>query len=274
MAEKIKELLLSGVIGDITQTDFHWYPDTSHGADYFRRWHAYKENSGSLFVHKATHHFDLINWYLQSEPVEVFAHAALRHYGRNGAVRATNCRTCPHTKDCKFYRNITRNDELRRLYVECESDDGYLRDACVFRADIDIYDTMTATMKYASGALLSYSLNCAMPYEGYHLSFNGTQGRIEVRCYERQPWTVPGIAEIRVSKNFGKTEVITLQGATAGHFGADPRLHAMVFNPSAPDPLQQRACSCAGALSLLTGVAARKSVEQSRAVKIAELMTL
>lgn len=58
---KIWELLRTGEIGDITSVDFHWYLDTSHGADYFRRWHRLVECSGSLWVHKASHHFDLLN---------------------------------------------------------------------------------------------------------------------------------------------------------------------------------------------------------------------
>ena len=37
--QKIKELLLSGAIGRVTSVDFSWYLDTTHGADYFRRWH-------------------------------------------------------------------------------------------------------------------------------------------------------------------------------------------------------------------------------------------
>ncbi len=40
------------LIGDIKSVDFHWYLDTSHGADYFRRWHRLRKNSGSLLVHK------------------------------------------------------------------------------------------------------------------------------------------------------------------------------------------------------------------------------
>ena len=38
-----------------------WYLDARHGADYFRRWHRLRSKSGSLWVHKSTHHFDLIN---------------------------------------------------------------------------------------------------------------------------------------------------------------------------------------------------------------------
>ena len=57
--QTIKELLMSGAIGKVTSVDFSWYLDTRHGADYFRRWHRLRSKSGSLWVHKATHHFDL-----------------------------------------------------------------------------------------------------------------------------------------------------------------------------------------------------------------------
>ncbi|MEV0115714.1 Gfo/Idh/MocA family oxidoreductase [Streptomyces sp. NPDC050844] len=52
------ELLAGGEIGDIGSVHFEWLLDLRHGADYFRRWHRNKSNSGGLMVHKATHHFD------------------------------------------------------------------------------------------------------------------------------------------------------------------------------------------------------------------------
>jgi predicted dehydrogenase len=274
IAEKIKEILASGAIGPVTSVDFHWYLDVQHGADYFRRWHAYKESSGSLWVHKATHHFDMINWALEADPVEVTAFGELKNYGRNGKLRGKNCRTCPHKGECKFYWDMTRSPQLMRLYAECESEDGYLRDGCVYREDINIWDTMTANVKYSSGALMSYSLNTFMPYEGYHLAFNGMDGRLDVRAYERQPWTPPATAEIRVTKNFGKSELVEMKIGLGGHFGADPKLKDMIFKPDIPDPLKQRAGSRAGAMSLLTGVAAVRSIEQRRPVKIADLIKL
>src|SRR4030065_2210248 len=68
-ATRIKEILMSHEIGDVTSVDFHWYLDIYHGASYFRRWHAFKQNSGSLLVHKASHHFDLMHWWLGAGPV-------------------------------------------------------------------------------------------------------------------------------------------------------------------------------------------------------------
>ena len=83
---EVKKLLDEGAIGRITSVDFHWYLNTYHGASYFRRWHGLRQFGGTLWVHKATHHFDLLNWWLDSDPEEVFAYGSLEHYGSNGPV--------------------------------------------------------------------------------------------------------------------------------------------------------------------------------------------
>jgi predicted dehydrogenase len=113
--QKIKEVLMSGAIGKVISVDFSWYLDVYHGADYFRRWHRLRTKSGSLWVHKATHHFDLINWWLDADPVEVSARAGLEVYGRNGSFRAPNCRTCPHTDKCRFFYDMKKDDMRMEL---------------------------------------------------------------------------------------------------------------------------------------------------------------
>ena len=144
--------------------------------------------SGSLWVHKASHHFDLINWWIDAEPVQVSALGSLANYGKSGPFRHTNCRPCPHKDKCSYYWDINRSRNLVALYNDCESADGYQRDGCVFKEDIDIFDTMNAVVRYSNGVNMSYSVNTFMPVEGYYLAFNGTKGRLEVRDYERQPW--------------------------------------------------------------------------------------
>jgi predicted dehydrogenase len=270
-SQRIKELLRAGVIGDVVSVDFHWYLDTEHGADYFRRWHAYMEWSGSLFVHKATHHFDLLSWYLESEPEQVFAQGELRHYGARGPFRGQRCRGCPHAARCDFFLDLDKDPRLVALYEEPSRLDGYFRDACVFREDIDIPDTMSAVIRHANGVQTSYSLNTFMPIEGHHLAFNGTSGRIEIRQYERQPWAVPDHDEIWLMKNFGPVERIVVPHQPGGHFGGDPILHRMLFKPGMEDPLGQRAGSRAGAMSVLCGIAAVRSMREGRRVTVAEL---
>ena len=174
--QKIKELLMSGEIGTITSVDFTWFLDTTHGADYFRRWHRLRSKSGSLWVHKASHHFDLVNWWIDGEPVQVSALGSLATYGKSGPFRHTNCRTCPHKDKCAYYWDINKSPNLVALYNDCESADGYQRDGCVFKEDIDIFDTMNAVVKYSNGVNMSYSVNAFMPVEGYYLAVQRHQG--------------------------------------------------------------------------------------------------
>lgn len=269
---KLKELLSSGTIGTVTSVDFHWYLDTNHGADYFRRWHAYTENSGSLFVHKATHHFDLLNWYLESEPETVAAFGELRNYGFNSPFRGERCTTCSHKSNCDYFFDLSQMPFLEALYEEPSQLDGYVRDACVFREDIDIPDTMTATIRYRNGVIASYSLNAYMPIEGHHIAFNGTKGRIELRQYEVQPWETPAADEILVIRNFmEKEERIVVPRSPGGHYGGDDRMRNMIFHGDVSDPLGQRAGSRAGAMSVLTGIAALQSARSKRLVRIDEL---
>lgn len=275
-AAKIKELLNSGEIGRVTSVDFHWYLNTKHGADYFRRWHAYTENSGSLFVHKATHHFDLLNWYLDSDPDAVTSFADLQNYGRKGPFRGPRCKLCPHTQECDYYLDLEKDPFLDTLYEDPSRIDGYFRDGCVFREDIDIPDTMVASIRYRNNVHVSYSLNTFQPIEGHHLAFNGTKGRIEIRQYEAQPWEEPKEDTILLIRSFphGKEAVerITVPHFSGGHYGGDDRMRNMIFKPDMQDKLAQRAGTRAGAISVLCGIAALTSSRTGKVVNISDLM--
>lgn len=272
--QKLYELLRSKAIGDITSVDFHWYLDVHHGADYFRRWHRLRRQSGSLLVHKATHHFDLLNWWLDSDPEEVFAFGKLDVYGTNGSFRSDKCRGCTWKDTCKFYWDITKNPWLTQLYVANEQYDGYLRDGCVFREDIDIFDQMAVQIKYANAVQVSYSLTAFSPYEGYRIAFNGTEGRLEAWIQETQPWQAPPFDEIHLTRNFGEREIIQVPNNEAGHGGGDSRLRKQIFNPGAEDLYRQAAGSRDGAMACLVGIAARQSIDKGKPVKISSLTPL
>ncbi|HEX8774875.1 MAG TPA: Gfo/Idh/MocA family oxidoreductase [Pyrinomonadaceae bacterium] len=272
--QKIKEILMSGEIGRVISVDFSWYLDVRHGADYFRRWHRLKRGGGSLWVHKATHHFDLINWWLDADPLEVSAQGDLQIYGKRGPFRYSHCRPCPHKSKCRFYYDMTKDARRMKLYAACEDVDNYHRDGCVYREDVDIYDTMSAVVKYSNGVNMSYSLNAFMPIEGYRLAFNGELGRLEVRDYERQPWPVAEETEMYVTRSFGKRTKITVPKIEGGHGGGDDRLRDLIFRKVKVPDYMRLPDSRAGAMSCLTGIAARKSVERKQPVKIADLIRL
>lgn len=291
---KIKELLMNNEIGELVSVDFHWYLNTYHGASYFRRWHGLRQAGGTLWVHKSTHHFDLLNWWLDSDPAEVFAYGALEHYGSNGPFRGNNCRDCSHTKDCKFYWDITKSQRNMKLYVENEKHDGYIRDNCLFRDDINIYDKMSAQIKYANDVVVNYSLTTYSPYEGWRIAFNGKNGRLE--AWLDIPWLEDsGVdqAELHAAemnqkgkeaqqyrpmilhKNWEKYQTVNVPYERGGHGGGDKRLHDKIFrSPENPDPMQHAAGIRDGAMSILIGVAARKSIESGHPVRIAELTDL
>ena len=272
--QKLYELLRKNVIGRITSVDFHWYLDIHHGADYFRRWHRLRQHSGSLLVHKASHHFDLLNWWLESEPEEVFAYGMLEHYGKNNDFRHTHCRPCPYKDKCKFYWDINKDKRLVQLYVDNEQYDGYHRDGCVWREDIDIFDKMAVQVKYANKVQVSYSLTTYSPYEGYRIAFNGTKGRLEAWIKERQPWEEQPFDEIQVTTNFGKRELIRIPNNEEGHGGGDVRLRRDIFIPGGKDTYRQAASSRDGAMAILIGIAARNSIDSGKPVRIGDLTTL
>jgi predicted dehydrogenase len=273
-AVKTKEILMGGEIGEITSVDFNWYLDVYHGASYFRRWHGFKQCSGSLLVHKASHHFDLMNWWLNAEPVEVNAYGELRRYGYNGSFRGERCMNCPHKSSCEFFWDITKDEHSMNLYVKAESADGYIRDACVFRNKINIWDTMCVQVRYHNRVPMSYSLNAFMPYEGFDVGFNGTKGRLDVRAYHAQPWKVDNLAEFRITQSFRSSRTFAIKSGGGGHWGADQVMQDQIFRDPKPDPLGRKAGSRDGALSALIGIAARHSIEQGRPIKIDELVKI
>ena len=272
---KIKQLLAEKRIGDVTSVDFNWYLDIYHGASYFRRWHGKRRFGGTLFVHKACHHFDLLNWWLNSEPEKVFASGSLEYYGRNNDFRYRNCRECPHSRRCQHSWDITENEFLTNLYVENEQYDGYLRDGCVWSEEIDIFDKMAAQIRYANGVTVSYSCTTYSPYEGYRIAFNGTRGRIEAWVKERQPWAAEDYDEIRVTDNFGYSQLIQIPHRGGGHGGGDTKLLDRIFkDPDAPDPYHQSADVRQGAMAVLLGIACRKSADSGRPVTVGGLTSL
>ena len=269
---EMKKVLDSGELGKILSVDFQEYLDLDHGASYFRRWHGKNKYSGSLLVHKASHHFDLVNWLLDADPVEVQAMGKVAYYGSNNSFRGRNCRNCAFTDKCRFYWDITTSKRMMDLYVKNEDVDGYFRDGCVWDNDNDSYDTSTTQVTYDNGTLLTYSQNTNLPYEGQYISFTGEKGRMDVRLFNRQPWEEKAPIEIRISKDTKTTKLYTLDTSEGEHGGADDRVKALIFNPEVKDELNQKAGSRAGVLSSLIGIAARQSIETGKKVKIADLI--
>lgn len=274
---KVRELIRDGVIGEVRQVHFEWLLDTRHGADYFRRWHRDKTNSGGLMVHKATHHFDLVNWWLGARPEIVFGFGSLAFYGRENAeargVHAPYYRTtgAPGAEADPFALDLRKNPEMKALYYDAEQEDGYLRDRNVFSDGISIEDTMNVLVRYDSGAQMSYSLAAYCSWEGYRVMFSGTKGRIELQDVERSYMSGDGTESgeslrkgdnILVCPHWAEPYRVIPAEALGGHGGGDAPLLESLFGPerdAADDPLGLAANEIDGAWSILTGIAANRS---------------
>jgi predicted dehydrogenase len=310
--ERVRELLAAGTIGEIGSVHFEWLLDVRHGADYFRRWHRDKANSGGLLVHKATHHFDLVNWWLGAVPTDVYAAGRLFFYGPEAGAKHGYSRDyarahgAPAAAEDPFALHLAEHPRLRELYLDAEHLDGYYRDQNVFAPGITIEDDMAVLVRYSTGATMSYHLTAYAPWEGYRIGFNGSRGRLELEVVESDhvaPTAARGVkgaalhgAEAAVEQGWVRLQVRRLWGRPAdveipghtreGHGGADKRMTDVLFGPdggtrssypptspeAAADPLGRAATHRDGAMSLLTGLAANASLERGAAIRVADLL--
>ncbi|TXK72772.1 Gfo/Idh/MocA family protein [Paenibacillus sp. N3.4] len=285
---KIRELIMDGVIGDVHSVHFEWLLNTQHGADYFRRWHRDKRNGGGLLVHKSTHHFDLVNFWLGTKPQTVFAMGGLMFYGRENAEkrgvtefyqRATGNEIA---KNDPFALHLDSNEHLKGLYLDAEHEDGYQRDQSVFGDGINIEDTMGVMVRYQNKAILTYSLNAYMPWEGFNVQINGSKGRIELRVVEKSYVNSGGLKEeegalkektIKVFPMFAAPYQVQLEEGVGGHGGGDPVLLKDIFDKPSDDRFERAASHVDGAMSILTGIAGNISLRTGQPVVVDKLVT-
>jgi predicted dehydrogenase len=269
---KVKELLLGGAIGEVYHVNLEWFLDRRHGADYFRRWHSELKNSGGLLVHKSTHHFDVVNWWIGSRPAEVHAFGTRRVYGNNRAEKGTRCLTCDYKSTCDYYMDIEKDPFIQKYYHQAEQVDGYFRDRCLFDDKIDIYDNMSVNVRYENDALLTYSLVAYSPYEGWRASITGSEGRLELTNIYRNADMAPSDSSwIKRLKPDGTSEDIEVNVSASGHGGGDARLREALFVGGIDDPLGQQAGSSIGADSLLIGATANRSIAEGRALRLPDV---
>lgn len=289
---KVRQLIAEGAVGRIKHIDFEYRLNTSHGADYFRRWHSRKEFSGGLLLHKSTHHFDLINWMLDAIPARVFAFGDLVFYGKwNALARGQQGLTAyprytgsAGAKADPFSLHLDQDPTLKALYLDAEPDNGYIRDQNVFRDDIDIEDSMSVLIKYRTGEMVTYSLNAFCPNEGYRVSITGDAGRIEY-TEDHASHIMTGDKDIKsegehvmrgtVQRLFQPPEEFTVPAVPGNHCGSDTLLQEQMFSAQPPpDLLHRNAGHEQGAASILIGAAANISIATGQAVDIATLAPL
>jgi predicted dehydrogenase len=301
--EKVRELLAADAIGQVGSVHFEWLLDVRHGADYFRRWHRDKANSGGLLVHKATHHFDLVNWWLGARPDVVYASGMLFFYGENGARHGYDrgyerAHGSAGAAEDPFALDLAASPELRQLYLDAERIDGYHRDRSVFAPGVTIEDDLCVLVRYDTGARMTYHLTAYAPWEGYRVAFNGSKGRLELDVVENDHVSPAGVREVKGAQLHGDAAAaesggysitvrrfwepprqVTVTGhSRQGHGGADARMTRVLFGDGAgldqPDTLGRAATERDGAASLMVGLAGNESMRTGAPVRVSDLLKI
>ena len=290
----LKELIKDGSIGTPLSVTFEWVLDTAHGADYFRRWHRDKANSGGLLIHKASHHFDLVNWLLADAPARVYARGGVQFYGAEAAASRGLPARPPrgtHDGDHSPWELDLRDDPwLKTLYLDNETYDGYLRDQDVFGEGVTTEDNLAVVVDYRRGATLSYALNAHAPWEGYRIAVNGTEGRAELEVVERaavltdaegrvvvDPSALPasssraGGERLTLQRHWEAAQEIKIAEGDGGHGGGDALLLADVFRGPGDDWLERPSTWVDGVRSIAVGMAGNESLRTGLPVSVDDL---
>ncbi len=243
------KLIWSGVIGDIQQVESAEILNFDHGGSYFHRWHSEFDKSAGLMTHKCCHQLDIINWVLNDEPIGVAALGARTFYvPRPELNHGTRCSECPITAECPHFCDIDAHDQrYRKMYVNVENVDGYIRDSCVFSDRNTINDREVLNILYARGTTCSFSLITYAPREYNYYYFTGTKGRIEYRVtfdpQDQDSADTKGMAETGMALQSGKRQIQIFHANGSvedvpvkklhegyGHGGADVKLIGSLLN--------------------------------------------
>jgi len=291
-AGQVKRLLTQGVIGEVISGSLEYMIGAEHGATYFARWHSQKDRSGGLLVHKSSHHFDLMNWWIDAVPQSVFATGRRGFFGadnqhKHGIASDVNYYLDGGASDDPFQRVFANSETYREMYLRGAEHDGYRGDRSVWRdEDMDIEDAMAVNVRYRSGQIFTYTLNAFCPIAGFNVSFNGTKGRLELRTVidahvnatKTAHQALPDAEAISLDDScvvyplYGQPYSVPIPTAEGSHEGSDPLMMKQLFaHCSKPDDFGQRAGAEQGAASALVGIAANQSIAANRPVAIDEL---
>ncbi|WUJ70887.1 Gfo/Idh/MocA family oxidoreductase [Kribbella soli] len=276
---EVKRLIRAGTIGRVTRVVMDYHVDLRHGASYFLRWNRQREFSGGLQVHKSSHHFDLLNWWIGSAPEEIFGYGALNYYGPSsphrpdGGLRSKDPYFLAQEAAGVFPIGDGAREGLFGLHYPGQYPAS--RPLYLYDAEIDIEDTYSAIARYPGGTSMTYSVDFSSTWEGYRVSIGGTHGSIEL-LHGR---TVDGAAlptsdQVTVSELFGPTRVLEVVAETGGHGGADPLMRRDLFAGPSPESLELglMATSTEAAYAVAMGDGLVQSIASHRPVDLPALL--
>ena len=195
IVRRVKSIVDSGRIGTIEHVQA--VNNVPYGGVYFHDWYRDEAETGGLFLQKATHDFDYLQWLIGAAPVQVCAMVSKQVF-KGGKPAGLRCSACDE-KDCAERVTDSRGDY------------------CCFAVDTGNEDSGSALVQYETGMHVSYSQNFFTRREagarGARLI--GYKGTIEFDFYTQQ---------VRVISHHAPGVETDQLKAAGRHFGGDTEL--------------------------------------------------
>ncbi len=242
---KIKEILLSGEIGDVVAIETNEMVGVAHSsASYIRgKWNNRAKCGSSMLLAKCCHDADLLCWFNSGAKPKKVASFGGRHYfieknapSGSGARCLVDCKVeaeCPYsckkllldneyfsqyTFTClnKKYEDITFEEKKRSL----ETDNPMGR--CIYKTDADIVDRQAFILEFENEVIATHSMVSGVARPGRNIHIIGTKGEIQ-GFLEDNRFAVRTYNPANCLYN-ERIEEITGIEAGDGHSGGDSRL--------------------------------------------------
>lgn len=243
-----KEIIDSGKIGTVEQVQA--FNDVPYGRIYFHDWYRDDVLTGGLWLQKATHDLDCIDYILGMRPIEICAMESKQIF-KGDMPEGLKCADCNKYNTCPESPKI-----ITKVY-----NDRLLGDYCCFAKDTGNHDSATAILRYENGMHAAYSQNFFARKKAARRGgrYYGYKGTLEYDCET---------AEVKVyMHNTDRVDTYKLE-LSGTHFGSD----AILFD-SFLELMDGKGESTldAGISSALICMKAKESCEKSCFVKIPDI---
>jgi len=216
LCEDMKTIIERGDIGQIKLG--YAVDNVSVGGQYY--FHGLKRRKhfiGNLLLQKGTHSIDLMNWFIDSQPIRVYAEGGLDVFGGE-APDDKRCRDCQDRQTCAY--NMTE-----QFILDYGEADWRREDLCVYAREIDVDDNAIVIVRYANGAKMSFTECHFTPDYNRHFTLIGDRGRICGFYNNEQDFRI----EVTY-RHSQRRDVILSEKREGGHGGSDPRIQAEFVN--------------------------------------------
>ncbi len=191
---KVKQILESGIIGDLVHVDhMEAIGHFRFAHNYVRgRWAREKENT-FLLLHKCSHDIDYINWLFSGPCIRVSSFGSLKYFNSSHAPEGSTQRCtdgCMILKACPY--------SAIRIYVDSPLDEWPAKEVCtvhtreehlkalangpygfcVWHAGNDVVDHQVVLMEFEGGATAACTLTGYSATNGRRVRLQGTGGEI------------------------------------------------------------------------------------------------